>query len=73
VKGRPASTSLTVTFHIIRSGSPQVGASFDDFFLETEPVPEPSSLALVGAGALAMLRRRRRYPAISASANTPVA
>jgi hypothetical protein len=50
-------TTIDVVFSITGSGSSRVGASLDDFF--AQPVPEPSSMLLVGAGVIAALRHRR--------------
>jgi len=35
------------------------GIYFDNLYLESKPIPEPTSLALIGLGGLAALRRRR--------------
>lgn len=58
-----ASTSMTVAFRFIASGTSSVGLSADDFYVVGAPVPEPGTLSLMtlALGGLALrLRLSRR-------------
>ena len=59
-------SSVTVAFAINGGGTARVGVSFDDFFLNSEPIPEPSTFALLGIGVVVLgacgWRRRQWVP-----------
>jgi hypothetical protein len=56
-------SAINVQFAVNGSGSAIAGASFDDFFFNTEPAPEPPTILLTaigGGGCLAMSRRKQK-------------
>ena len=53
-------SSINVDFSINGSGTSRVGASFDDFFFQSENAPEPTASTLLGLGITALLSFRCR-------------